>query len=214
MRLRRYLRLAFAILFVCAAYSALAQVVPAATQSRSTFAAGVGLSDYNLDWEQGRLLGGTLWLGYTPARMPWFLHGVGLDIEARDLNYGRSSASPDLREDTAMGGPIYSWHHYRKFQPYAKFLFGYGNRDAEYVNTKIVPNIFERYNDNRNILAWGGGVDYQVSRSIWVRGDYEYQRWPDMVFKNAIPVGIPIAPIHPNGFTIGALYHFGSPHLH
>lgn len=204
MCLRRYLRLAFAVLLSCAAYSALAQVVPEATQRRSTFAAGVGLSDYSPDWEQGRLLGGTLWLDYTPDRMPWFLHGLGLDVEARDLNYGRSSSSPDLREDTAMGGLIYSWPHYLKFKPYAKFLAGYGNRDAKLQSPPL------RYNDNRNIWAVGGGVDYQVSRSIWVRADYEYQRWPNMIYRNFMPV----APIHPNGFTIGAMYHFGSPHFH
>lgn len=203
MRLRRYIRLAFAVLLTCAAYSALAQVVPDATQRQSILAAGVGLSDYNPDWEQGRLLGGTLWLEYIPDRMPWVLHGLGLDIEARDLNYGRSSASPNLREDTAMGGLIYSWPHYLKFKPYGKFLAGYGNRDAERRATLL------RYNDNRNILAWGGGVDYRVSRSVWVRADYEYQRWPDMVFKEtSFNNFISIAPIHPNGFTIGAMYHF------
>ena len=54
-------------------------------------------------------------------------------------------------------------------------------------------------------FAYGGGVDYQLSRSVWLRGDYEYQSWPDFhtIAKRNMP-------IHPEGFTIGAIYHFGS----
>ena len=204
MRLKRCFWLtAIAVLFTCAAYSAFAQVVPAATQNRLTWAAGAGLSDYNPDWNQGRLYGGTAWIDYTPNWVPSVVHGIGLEAEGRDLNYGRSSASPNLREDTIMGGVIYSWPHYRNLRPYGKFLAGYGNRDAEGYDLR-------RYHDSRNILGWGGGLDYRVYRSIWVRADNEYQHWPDMRFKESHNVITPIGPMHPNGFTIGALYHFGS----
>jgi hypothetical protein len=131
------------------------------------------------------------------------VHGIGLEAEGRDLNYGRSSASPNLREDTIEGGVIYAWPHFRNLRPYGKFLAGYGNRDAEGYNQL-------RYHDSRTILAAGGGLDYRVYRNVWVRADYEYQHWPDMHFKDLNNVVTPIGPMHPNGFTLGALYRFGS----
>jgi opacity protein-like surface antigen len=204
MRLKRCFWLtAITVLFTCAAYSAFAQVVPAATEKRQILAAGAGLSDYNPDWDQGRLYGGTAWLDYTPNWVPSVLQGIGLEAEGRDLNYGRSSASPNLREDTIEGGVIYAWPHFRNLRPYGKFLAGYGNRDAEGYNQL-------RYHDSRTILAAGGGLDYRVYRNVWVRADYEYQHWPDMHFKDLNNVVTPIGPMHPNGFTLGALYHFGS----
>lgn len=204
MGLKPYLGPTLAVLFACTAYSSIAQVVPAATEKNVPWAVGVGLSGYNPDWEQGHLLGGTLWIDYTLPRMPAFLRGLGIDAEARDLNYGRSSQSPNLREDTAMGGLIYSWPRYRNFRPYGKFLAGYGNRDAQ------SPTLL-RYHDSRNIEAAGAGVDYRVTRSIWVRADYEYQFWPDMRFRIVDNTPTPFAPMHPQGFTIGAMYHFGHP---
>jgi hypothetical protein len=201
MRLKPYLGLVLGVLFVFNASHAVAQTAPAATEARLPLAIGAGFSGYNPDWGQGHLLGGTLWIDYTLSHVPSLLRGIGIEAEARDLNYGRSSTeSPNLREDLAGGGAIYSWPHYRNFRPYGKFFAGYGNRDAEYYNGI-------RFHDSRTVTSVGGGVEYRTFRSVWVRADYEYQFWPDMVFKNAKP----IAPIHPAGFTIGALYHFNSP---
>jgi opacity protein-like surface antigen len=144
--------------------------------------------------------------------MPHILQGIGLEAEARDLNYGRSGAiTPGEREDTAEGGVIYSWPRYRYFRPYAKFMMGYGNADEQNIPFN------EHWTDSRTITIMGGGVDYRVHGHIWVRADYEYQSWPDF-FKFA-PVGVPpvIPPagkLNPQGFTIGAMYHFNHPHYH
>lgn len=195
-----------ALFFICSASSVLAQTAPAATQGYLPLAIGAGLSGYNPDFGHGHLLGGTLWIDFTLPHMPYRLQGIGLHAEARDLNYGRSATlPPPLREDVAEGGVIYSWPRYRNFRPYAKVMFGYGNTD--YGDNPSV-----RYNrESRTITSGGGGVDYRVSRNIWVRVDYEYQSWPDF-FKHP-PLNVPPAGrLNPQGFTVGAIYHFSHTH--
>ena len=198
MRLKLCFWLSLAVFIVCSAYFASAQVVPTATAKQPVWALGAGLS-------------GVLQLVMEPEvvlnRSPSFLHGIGLEIEARDLNYGRASTvSPNLREDTAEGGVIYSWPHYRKLHPYGKLLMGYGNID------QMVHGA--RHHDSRTFATPGGGVDYKVSRSIWVRADYEDQKWPDMAYRNVHGKSTAYGPRYSDGFTIGALYHFGIPQSH
>jgi hypothetical protein len=44
---------------------------------------------------------------------------------------------------------------------------------------------------------------------LWVRADYEHQSWPDF-FKATKPAGR----LDSQGFTVGAVYHFGRSHFH
>jgi opacity protein-like surface antigen len=197
-----------AALIVCAASSILAQSAPAATQGNLPWAVGLGLSGYNPDDGHGHLLGGTLWIDYTVPHMPHILHGIGLEAEARDLNYGRSSSEPaNLREDVALGGVIYSWRRYRNLRPYAKLMAGYGNADQESTETTPVTI----WHDSRTIMGGGGGVEYMAYRSIWLRLDYEYQSWPDFYKHPSYgtpPIFPPAGRLNPQGFTVGAMYHF------
>ncbi|MGD0800059.1 MAG: outer membrane beta-barrel protein [Terracidiphilus sp.] len=207
MRVKPYLGLILAVLFVCAAYSALAQTAPAATESRFPLAIGAGLSDYNtaLDGQNYRLLGGTLWIDYSLIHVPSFLRGIGIEAEARDLNLDhKNKTQPNLRQDTAEGGLIYAWPHFRNLHPYGKFFAGYGNLDYNGRPNEVYLN-----HDSTNFLAAGGGLDYRVVGGLWVRADYEYQSWPNMP-RNTGKTGLKKTN-YPQGFTIGALYHFG-PH--
>jgi opacity protein-like surface antigen len=214
MGLKPYLEPALAALLVCSAYSVLAQTVPAATQSKFHLAIGAGISGYNPDYGHGHLLGGTLWIDYTLPRMPHLLNGIGLEAEAHDLNYGRTTAPPaqslqaaNLREDVALGGLIYTLPRYRNFHPYAKIMMGYGNADEETLAIPSKPSPPIRWHDSRTVTSAGGGMDYRVFRNIWVRADYEYESWPTF-FVN--PGNVPPAGrLTPQGFTIGAMYHFG-----
>ena len=123
-----------------------------------------------------------------------------MEVEARDLNYDRTaSEEPNLRQDTAGGGVIYSWRHFAKFRPYAKLFAEYGNTD---YGSKTGP----RGHDSRNFLGGGGGVEYRIMPRLWVRADYEYQSWPDF-FKHSTPTP-PAGRLNPQGFTAGAMYHF------
>jgi hypothetical protein len=49
-----------------------------------------------------------------------------------------------------------------------------------------------------NLLAGGGGLDYELLRHVNVRADWEYQRWFD--YENSS--------LSPSVFTVGAAYHF------
>ena len=210
MRLKLCFSLALAPLFVCVASSIHAQTAPAATGHRVPIAVGVGLSGYNPDFGHGHLLGGTLWIDYFPSRLPWYLHGLGIEVEARDLNYGRSASQPaNLREDIVQGGVIYSWPRYRNFRPYAKFSEGYGNADDGVTPT-------HRNHDSRTILSGGGGLEYRAYKSLWVRADYEYQSWPNF-FKHPATATQPFRPagrLNPQGFTVGVVYHFDRTSFH
>jgi opacity protein-like surface antigen len=196
-----------AALFLCAASPVLSQAVPAATQGNIPLSVGGGISAYNPDIYQGHMLGGTLWIDYTLRHMPHTLQGLGIEAEARDLNYFRSGDIPSgVREDVALGGVIYSWPRYRDFRPYGKFLMGYGNADEETINYIPVTH----WTDSRTVTSMGGGMDYRVLEHLWVRVDYEYESWPDF-FKH--PNNIPPAQrLKPQGFTVGAMYHFSHRH--
>lgn len=211
MYLKPYLEPTLAALFLCAASPVLAQVVPAATEGNFPLSVGAGISAYNPDIYNGHInghmLGGTLWIDYKLPHMPNILQGIGLEAEGRDLNYFRSGDIPSgVREDTAVGGVIYSLPRYRDFRPYGKFMMGYGNADEETVNHN--PTL--HWTDSRTITSFGGGVDYRVLEHVWVRVDYEYQSWPD--FFKRYPTDKNGPRLKPQGFTFGVMYHFSHRH--
>jgi opacity protein-like surface antigen len=188
----KYLKTLLAALVVSASIPALSQTVPEATAGGLPLSVGVGYSNFYTDWStdwSGRLQGPMLWADWNFYRAPSFLRGFGIEVEGRDLNYGGVG---NLRQDTAEGGAIYTWRHYRNFHPYGKFLAGIGSIDFN-VN---IPNY---KHDSRTVYASGGGVEYRACRNVWVRGDYEYQFWTDFFGYHAL---------NPNGFTIGASYNF------
>lgn len=185
-----HLKSVFAILFLTVSVPVFSQVVSGGSGGGLPLVIGVGFSDYNTDWS-GRLDGVTLWVDWSINRGPSFLHGLGIEAEGRDLNFGRKNI-PTLRQDTGEGGAIYTWRHYRNFHPYGKGLLGFGSFDFGHLNPTYS-------HATRTVYALGGGVDYRAWRNVWVRGDYEYQFWPDFWNHHTM---------NPGGFTIGASYDF------
>jgi opacity protein-like surface antigen len=58
-------------------------------------------------------------------------------------------------------------------------------------------------------VALGGGLDYRLTRRIYVRGEYEYQIWPGFVGPpDPTPIPLQNRPngLTPNGFSVGASY--------
>lgn len=189
-----------ASILICAPAFLISQSTHAGEQDQVPYAAGLGLSSFSdSNFGSGRILGGTLWAECNPEIPILFLDGLGLEIEARDLNYARSSSQPsNFRQDTASGGAIYHWRHYSRFKPYGKFLFGFGS-----VDFHGGPG----YNhDTRSVRTLGGGFDLRATRTIWVRADYEYQWWPHFGADPQDPSGG--YSLTPQGFTLGAVYSF------
>jgi len=168
-----------------------AQIQPAAKSGGLPLSMGAGVSGYDMNWGSGIMYGGTIWADYEPSLFPGWLHGLGAEIEARDISLNRSSSQPsNLKEDTVGGGAIYSLDRYRTFRPYAKFLAFYGSMDFKRPNPAYT-------HDTGTVYAPGFGIDVHVFRSFWLRGDYEYQFWS--ILNTAR---------NPRGVTVGLLYDF------
>jgi opacity protein-like surface antigen len=199
MRLKPFYVLLFAAFPLCAAHVLLAQAAPSANDGTRPLAIGGGISNYDVDWGHGRMLGATVWADYTPSWLPARLRGLGIEAEARDISLHHSSSQPsNLREATMGGGPIYVWRHFRSFHPYFKGIASFGILDFKTRD----PN----YNyDSRTVLSAGGGFEYRVYRNLWARADYEYQDWPQLFGGQTLD---------PQGFTVGASYHFSRTNLH
>jgi opacity protein-like surface antigen len=191
---RLILKLSLAAIFVIAAIPAFSQVAPSAHEGGLPLVVGVGFSNFATDFGPGRRMDGvSVWADWQPSRLPGALRGLGIEAEGRDINFGRPSALSKMRQDTAEGGPIYTWRHYRNFHPYAKYLIGFGSIDFPPYGTYS--------HDTRTVLIPGGGAEYRAYRNIWVRGDYEYQYWRHIFGPHDL---------NPNGVTIGVSYDFGS----
>jgi opacity protein-like surface antigen len=175
----------------------LSQTAPSATEVGLPLAVGAGFSNYDVDWGHGRMDGTTLWMDYMLKPVPSLLHGIGIEAEARDISLNRGNQPSNFRLDTAGGGVIYKWPHYRNFHPYGKFIVNYGS-----IDFSGIPNFPNYKHDSRTIYAVGGGLEYRAFRHIWVRADYEYQAWPNLLSNT----------LDPQGFTAGAAYDFSLVH--
>lgn len=179
--------------FFLAALPAHSQVAPAASRTQASLSAGGGLSWYSLDWGFSRkMLGIDAWIDYTLPGMPHRLQGLGIEAEGRDINYDKPSSLSRMRQDTLLGGPIYTWPRFHRFKPYAKYLIGIGSIDF--------PPYGTYGHDTRTVFAPGGGIDYQFTQHLKARADYEYQFWHALLGPNDL---------NPQGVTFGVLYTFG-----
>lgn len=87
------------------------------------------------------------------------LDGMDLELEGRDLNYGRTGGIPKLRQDTIEGAATYHWRQFVRLQPYVKCLIGVGSMDFPNSHAPIYTD------DDKKILVAGGGVEYQFTQT-------------------------------------------------
>ena len=170
--------------------------MPAATESGLQLKVGAGFSAFHGDYGAEPLLGAALWVDFAPEIFPHVLRGLGFEAEARGVQIAQTSASEEgsFRQATVGGGPIYSWHRYRNFHPYAKFVTSVG---GQRFNSNDPSFHFEK----QVVYAPGGGVDYRILRNLCARADYEYQIWP-------APFGSHRFTLDPQGFGVGLLWDF------
>ncbi len=174
-----------------AATSLHGQVQPPVSTGGSALSVGSAFALYNANLGRNRLDGVTVWADWQPGFLPQVLHGLGLEVEGRDLSIANSSGPPAVsRMDTAGGGPVYTLYRYRNFRPYAKFILSYGSIDWNN------PDPFFKH-ETRTVYAPGGGFEQRVYRRFWFRADYEYQAWAKISGYT----------IDPQGFSFGVSYH-------
>jgi hypothetical protein len=198
MRPTMHLKLVLLILSLSAGLPMFCQVAPDAENKTIPISIGAGFSSFYTDWS-GYENGPVAWIDWHFHRLPPVLDGLGVEAEGRDLNYGRTGDIPDLRESTVGGGVIYTFHQIPapNFHLYGKYLIDYGRAYVASPSLHIVPQAKACI-----VHAPGVGVEVRAWRTLWVRGDYEWQFWP----------GVPNVPGHtsaltPRGLTIGASYH-------
>jgi opacity protein-like surface antigen len=163
----------------CITTSAIAQSEPTATRIGDLQVGGgfvFARSDYN--FTPIKLIGGAAYTTFD-----WRNHWGG----EFDFRQNQSTANSTVYERTYEIGPRIFLHR-GPLIPYAKALYGRG----VYNFTDNIANVAY------NIYTFGGGADYQITRSINIRADYEFQTW----------VGFPISNLHPNVITAGVAYHF------
>ena len=73
--------------------------------------------------------GGTLWIDDAPPRLPSYLNGIGLEVEARDINIGHDPSNPATFVWILQVGILYTWPRFHSIHPYAKSLVNLGGID-------------------------------------------------------------------------------------
>jgi len=184
--MRRSILAFFCIASSLAIVSAHAQVAPAATRNTFSLSAG-GLGSLVQPDYAGNGIAQT-----SPQRLygagayvdAHFNRWVQIEAEGRWLHFNQyypPGSLTGIDENTYLIGPRIPITTFHKVTPYGKFLFGLGN------GTFLSGNVL--------VLAYGGGVDYRLTRRFTVRAfDFEYQQWR-------------VAPtLYPYGGSVGISY--------
>jgi hypothetical protein len=176
-----------------AAGAARAQVVPSATRGHISLTAGGLASVFQPDYACCAVA----------ATAPNRLYGVGAFVDVRftrwvqvegEGRWLRFNEFNEVDQDNYLVGPRLPIHHFRFLgaTPYVKVLAGMGRMT-------FGGNLgFGRYAD----IAYGGGVDFRLTKRFIARGDFEYQQWPR--WPN-IP-GIANTTLLPYGASVGVGY--------
>jgi hypothetical protein len=140
-----------------------AQVRPQASAGGFRLSAGgTGTGSY-LQYGARKMIGGSAFVDADTRR------GLGIEAEGRWLEFHQSD---DVHVESYSIGLRYHID-FRKFQPYAKGLIGYGDFNFPFS-----------YAHGRYLVATaGGGLDYHLTHRIHIRvADVEYQDWPQFTY--------------------------------
>lgn len=195
MRLKCISKAFLAALAMAAALPLSAQTNPAAKEGGWPVIVGGGLSRFNVDYpnvSSSNMEGPTLWADW--VRIPFVPRQLGIEAEWRKIDLNAPSAAPQLRTNSFLGGPTYTMT-FSRLALYGKGMIGYG--------TLHFPAFGTYQNDSRTIRGVGGGAEYRAWDSVWLRGDYEYQWWPNLFVKGGM---------HPSGLTFSVGYDFRTIH--
>ena len=171
----------------------LSQVVPPAARRQPVdLSIGGGFDYWSGDWGGAiHRFGPSVWA----SADIW--HGLGVNMEVHSMIAGGSAPSPRFKYVVGEGGLMYTYHHWKKINPYAKAELGFGSLTVPY------PATIQSHYTNTT-WALGGGAEYHAWRRVWTRVDYTYDGFPH--FYSTV-TGL-YHTLNPNGITVGATYHF------
>jgi hypothetical protein len=182
--MKRSIIFLFALLIAAAAVSARAQVVPSATKSQLSVTAGALGSVFQPDYAGNYPIAQT-----SPNR----LYGIGAFVDVHftrwvqiegEGRWLRFNPYLDITEDNYLVGPRLPIHTFKRFRatPYGKVLIGMGRMNFEYNDA------YGRFTD----IAYGGGIDFKLTKRFSARGDFEYQQWPKWLNSSLYPYGVSV----------------------
>jgi opacity protein-like surface antigen len=140
-------------------------------------------SDATIVYGQMNFKGGGLYATIDPA------NHLGLEMSVRQV-FGTEG----VHERTYSAGPRFYLTRGR-LMPYGRVLFG---RAVFNFPNNIANQAFTEG-------SLGGGLDYRLSSTLYLRADYEYQRW----FSFGTQVSAFPGSLSPNVASFGIAYHFG-----
>jgi opacity protein-like surface antigen len=152
------------VLFSAAA-SARAQVAPAAYRRGMSIHAGGEASVFQPDYAGGgsaqtspnRLYGIG---GYADVH---FTRWVQIEAEGRWLRFNEFQ---NIGQNTYLIGPKVPIIDFHRWDPYGKFLIGWGSGTGNWLNGRATT------------FAYGGGLEYRLTRRLTLRPiDFEYEKW-------------------------------------
>ena len=173
-----------AALLCAGALDAGAQVIESATRGQISLTAGGLYTAFQPDYAGGGIAQGS----------PYRLYGGGAYVDVKltrwiqlegEGRWLRFNSFIDITEDNYLIGPRVPIHRFRLLRatPYGKVLLGMGKMTFDYNSA------YGHFTD----IAYGGGVDLQVTKRISVRAiDFEYQQWPNWINGTLNPYGVSV----------------------
>jgi hypothetical protein len=166
-RIARWMRRAGLAAVLTSGAVAVAQAVPAATQSMQLSAFG-GVSGVFTDVLGGHNLSFTA--GADLTFRPHF--GILPSVEVRGTIPFVSGTIAG--ESSVMGGPRFEMR-FGPFRPYGDMLFGRGAIDYQRGGLSEPPFLYLR--TTSNVYSPGGGVDLDLTHHWAAKADFQYQFW-------------------------------------
>ena len=180
----------FAVAGLLTAERGVAQASPTATIDRPpiTIFAGGSYIQPQPDFYKNNQMAYFFGLDYTRYTPRFY---VDPSIEVRALI---SPIDEEVGENVYSGGLKLSHTYFRRIRPYGDILIGSGT--IKYVAGHFGPTVTS---DNSIVYTYGGGVDFDVYRTLGLKADYQGSRWhtgTDVTF-------------HPRSLNFAVFYRFG-----
>ena len=112
MRLKLFIVPILTVSLFAPVFPAFSQVVQRRTSGPNlSLSVGFGPSGYDVDWGHGRMYGGAIWADWYPPRLPRILHGLSVEVEAREISLRQVPSagllpSKEHAQDTAGSGVV------------------------------------------------------------------------------------------------------------